>query len=91
MEFSLRLDNSNTSANSVAVVASVAVKSTAEQSPALHYLRSFELKTGVQQRAISELGLQNYGMALSGGPIPVKDKAGKVTAYEQRFKLTKNL
>ncbi len=90
MEFKLRIDDSNSSGNTVAVIANVPITKESEMSPALHFLRNIDLKNEVARRAAVELELHNYGMSLSGGPVPIKD-GDKVVAYEQRFKLTKNI
>ncbi len=82
----------NLNGNAVMLTARIKVDPTKveQQSQALNQLRTRTTKDLVYAERY-KFDLSNYGVAVSGGPRPVRDEADKVVAYELDFKFTRGI
>lgn len=89
----VKADNTNLNGNAVMLTARIKVDPTVDgqMGQALQQIRSKNTKDLVYQERY-KFDLSNYGVAVSGGPRPVrkgKDNDGPVVAYELDFKFTR--
>ncbi len=85
----MKATGSNLNGNAVLLTAVVKISTDAQMSEALQLLRSKTTKELVFDKR-HEFGLTNYGIAVSGGPRPIRE-GDKVVSYEQDYKLTKSI